>query len=71
MSYFLNESFMVRGDEYHNMAVCNKTGAISVYNKSNNLFFSLFADGPISFHTTLMVVKMLKILVNLDVHLVF
>jgi DNA-directed RNA polymerase II subunit RPB2 len=51
MSYFLNESFMVRGDEYHNMAVCNKTGAISVYNKSSNLFFSLFADGPISFHT--------------------
>ena len=51
MSYFLNESFMVRGDEYHNMAVCNKSGAISVYNKSNNLFFSLFADGPISFHT--------------------
>jgi len=51
MSYFLNESFMVRGDEYHNMAVCNKTGSISVYNKSSNLFFSLFADGPISFHT--------------------
>ena len=51
MSYFLNESFMVRGDEYHNMAVCNKTGAISVYNKSKNLFFSLFSDGPISFHT--------------------
>ena len=51
MSYFLNESFMVRGDEYHNMAVCNKTGAISVYNNSKNLFFSLFSDGPISFHT--------------------
>jgi DNA-directed RNA polymerase II subunit RPB2 len=51
MSYFLNESFMIRGDEYHNMAVCNKSGAISVYNKSQNLFFSLFADGPISFHT--------------------
>jgi hypothetical protein len=51
MSYFLNESFMIRGDEYHNMAVCNKSGAISVYNKSKNLFFSLFADGPISFHT--------------------
>jgi DNA-directed RNA polymerase II subunit RPB2 len=51
MSYFLNESFMVRGDEYHNMAVCNKTGAISVYNNSKNLFFSLFADGPIKFHT--------------------
>jgi hypothetical protein len=51
MSYFLNESFMVRGDEYHNVAVCNKTGAIAVYNKSKNLFFSLFSDGPISFHT--------------------
>jgi hypothetical protein len=51
MSYFLNESFMIRGDEYHNMAVCNKTGAISIYNNSKNLFFSLFADGPIKFHT--------------------
>jgi DNA-directed RNA polymerase II subunit RPB2 len=51
MSYFLNESFMVRGDEYHNVAVCNKTGAIAVYNNSKNLFFSLFSDGPIRFHT--------------------
>ena len=51
MSYFLNESFMIRGDEYHNVAVCNKTGAIAVYNNSKNLFFSLFSDGPINFHT--------------------
>ena len=51
MSYFLNESFMVRGDEYNNVAVCNKTGAIAVYNNSKNLFFSLFSDGPIKFHT--------------------
>jgi DNA-directed RNA polymerase II subunit RPB2 len=51
MSYFLNESFMIRGDEYHNVAVCNKTGAIAVYNNSKNLFFSLFSDGPIKFHT--------------------
>jgi DNA-directed RNA polymerase II subunit RPB2 len=50
MSYFLNESFMIRGDEYF-MAVCNKTGAISIYNSSNNLFLSPFADGPIKFHT--------------------
>jgi DNA-directed RNA polymerase II subunit RPB2 len=49
-SYFLNESFMVRGDEYY-MAVCNKTGAISIYNKPKNMFFSPFADGPIRFHT--------------------
>jgi len=49
-SYFLNESFLVRGDEYY-MAVCNKTGAISIYNKPKNLFFSPFVDGPVKFHT--------------------
>lgn len=51
-SQFLNESFLVRGDEYY-MAVCNKTGAIAIYNNSKNLFLSPFADGPIKFHTTL------------------
>jgi DNA-directed RNA polymerase II subunit RPB2 len=50
MSYFLNESFMIRGDQYY-MAVCNKTGAIAIYNNSKNLFLSPFADGPINFHT--------------------
>lgn len=50
MSYFLNESFMTRGDEYY-MAVCNKTGAIAVYNEAKNIFFSPYADGPINFHT--------------------
>ena len=49
-SYFLNESFLVRGDEYY-MAVCNKTGAISIYNHSQNLFLSPFIDGPIHFHS--------------------
>jgi len=51
-SAFLNESFMIRGDEYY-MAVCNKTGCIAVYNNSLNLFLSPFADGPIKFNTTL------------------
>jgi DNA-directed RNA polymerase II subunit RPB2 len=50
MSYFLNESFLVRGDEYY-IAVCNKTGAIAIYNEAKNLFLSPFADGPINFHT--------------------
>uniref|UniRef100_A0A6C0ES04 DNA-directed RNA polymerase n=1 Tax=viral metagenome TaxID=1070528 RepID=A0A6C0ES04_9ZZZZ len=50
MSYFLNESFLVRGDEYF-IAVCNKTGAISIYNESKNLFLSPYADGPIQFVT--------------------
>ena len=51
MSYFLNESFMVRGDEYY-MAVCNKTGTIAIYNPSQNLFLSPFVDGPLKFNTT-------------------
>ena len=48
LSYFLNESYMVRGDEYY-MAVCNKTGAIAVYNPERNLFLSPFSDGPLMF----------------------
>jgi len=51
LAYFLNESFMERGDEYY-MAVCNKTGSISIYNPEKNLFLSPAADGPIRFHTT-------------------
>jgi len=52
MSYFLNESFMVRGgnDEYF-IAVCNKTGATAIYNNSRNIFLSPHADGPIDFNT--------------------
>jgi hypothetical protein len=51
MSGFLNESYMVRGDQYY-MAVCNKTGAIAVYNPERNLFLSPFADGPLVFSTS-------------------
>ena len=47
-SAFLNDSFMVRGDEYY-MAVCNKTGCIAIYNPTLNLFLSPMVDGPISF----------------------
>ena len=45
---FLTESMMERGDKYY-MAVCNKTGMISIYNSSRNLFMSPMADGPIKF----------------------
>ena len=48
MSYFLNESFLIRGDEFY-IAVCNKTGAIAIYNEAKNLFLSPYADGPIHF----------------------
>ena len=45
---FLNESMLVRGDEYF-MAVCNITGTIAIYNEANNLFMSPMADGPLKF----------------------
>jgi DNA-directed RNA polymerase II subunit RPB2 len=48
LSYFLNESYMVRGDQYY-MAVCNKTGTIAIYNTDKNLFISPFSDGPLTF----------------------
>jgi DNA-directed RNA polymerase II subunit RPB2 len=52
MSYFLNESFMVRGEskDYY-VAICNKTGSVAIYNESRNLFLSPQADGPIKFNT--------------------
>ena len=45
---FLQESMLVRGDEYY-MAVCNLTGMIAVYNESYNIFLSPQADGPLRF----------------------
>lgn len=52
MDAFLNESMMLRGDEYY-MAVCNKTGCIAIYNPSQNIFLSPMADGPIKFKSNL------------------
>lgn len=49
MSFFLNESFMTRADEYY-IAVCNKSGTIAIYNESRNLFLSPYVDGPLKFH---------------------
>ena len=51
-SAFLNDSFMIRGDEYF-MAVCNKTGCVAIYNEALNLFLSPFADGPVKFNGTM------------------
>ena len=48
MSSFVKESMMVRGDQYE-MAVCNKTGCVAVYNESKNIFLSPMADGPLKF----------------------
>ena len=48
MSNFLQESLLVRGDEYF-MAICNLTGMIAIYNEELNLFMSPYADGPLKF----------------------
>jgi hypothetical protein len=48
VSHFLQESMMIRGDEYF-MAICNKTGTIAIYNSMRDLFISPMADGPIKF----------------------
>jgi DNA-directed RNA polymerase II subunit RPB2 len=51
MSKFLNESFMERaGDDRFELAICNKTGAIAIFNRQRNLFFSPLSDGPIKFN---------------------
>jgi DNA-directed RNA polymerase II subunit RPB2 len=50
MAGFLEESMMIRGDEYF-VAVCNNTGTIAIYNEERNLFLSPLADGPIKFVT--------------------
>ena len=45
---FLQESMLVRGDEYK-MAVCNQSGMIAIYNENKNLFISPYADGPLKY----------------------
>uniref|UniRef100_A0A6C0ATC8 DNA-directed RNA polymerase n=1 Tax=viral metagenome TaxID=1070528 RepID=A0A6C0ATC8_9ZZZZ len=49
---FLRESMMERGDKYQ-MAVCNTTGLLAIYNSSKNLFMSPMADGPLKFTASL------------------
>ena len=61
MSYFLNESFLTRGDEY-NLAICNKSGSIAIYNEAKNIFLSPYADGPIQFNTNPDGTKNVKVL---------
>ena len=51
-AYFLRQSMLERGDDYQ-MAVCNKTGMIAIYNPAQNLFMSPMADGPIQFADTM------------------
>ena len=45
---FLTESMMERADKYQ-MAICNNTGMMTIYNPSKNLFISPMCDGPVKF----------------------
>ena len=47
-SIFLRESMMERGDAYQ-IAICNKTGMIAIYNPNKNILFSPMADGPVKY----------------------
>ena len=47
-SHFLKESMMERADAYQ-IAVCNKTGMLAIYNPYKNLLFSPMADGPVKY----------------------
>jgi len=48
ISDFLRESMMERGDKYQ-IAICNTTGMMAIYNPDKNLFFSPMADGPLKY----------------------
>jgi len=47
-SEFLRESLMERADKYQ-IAICNTTGMMAIYNPSKNIFMSPMADGPLKF----------------------
>jgi DNA-directed RNA polymerase II subunit RPB2 len=48
MASFLQESMMDRADAYQ-MAICNKTGGIAIYNANKDLMLSPSADGPLQY----------------------
>ena len=52
MSHFLRESMMERADAYQ-IAVCNTTGMMAIYNPSKNILLSPMADGPIKYNSSL------------------
>lgn len=50
--HFLQESMMERADKYQ-MAVCNHSGMIAIYNPAKNLMLSPNLDGPLKYSKSL------------------
>ena len=48
MNHFLQESMMERADKYQ-MAICNHTGMVAIYNPGRDIMLSPAADGPIQY----------------------
>jgi hypothetical protein len=49
---FLQESMLVRADDYQ-MAICNQSGSIAIYNPKKNIMLSPSVDGPLKYTKTL------------------
>jgi DNA-directed RNA polymerase II subunit RPB2 len=48
MTSFIKDSMMNRGDSYK-LAICNQSGNIALYNKEQDMFYSLSIDGPLKY----------------------
>ena len=52
MSYFLQESMMERADKFQ-LAICNHTGMVSIYNPNRDIMISPAVDGPVGYSGSL------------------
>jgi len=67
-AHFLKESMTTRSEQSsYFVAICNTTGMIAIYNKTQDLFMSPVADGPIKYAGNMQELKSAKV-VNITRH---
>ena len=67
-AHFLKESMTTRSEQSsYFVAICNTTGMIAIYNKTQDLFMSPLADGPIKYAGNMQELKSAKV-VNITRH---
>lgn len=67
-AHFLKESMTTRSEQSsYFVAICNITGMIAIYNKTQDLFMSPLADGPIKYAGNMQELKSAKV-VNITRH---